>query len=37
MILFPVEGKAAQDYEMLFFDRDGIGVNLIQRSLIRQN
>ena len=37
MILFPVEGKEAQDYEMLFFDRDGIGVNLIQRSLIRRN
>lgn len=37
MILFPVEGKEAQDYEMLFFDRDGIGVNLIQRSLIRRD
>ena len=33
MILFPREGEATQDLEMLFFDRDGIGVNLIQRGV----
>lgn len=34
MILFPKGNSVAQDYEMLFFDNDGIGINLIQRSLI---
>jgi hypothetical protein len=34
MILFPKDNSIAQDYEMLFFDNDGIGINLIQRSLI---
>ncbi len=33
MILFPKKGNAKEDYEMLFYDRDGIGVNLIQRSV----
>jgi len=33
MILFPKEGTDRQDYEMLFYDRDGIGINLIQRSV----
>lgn len=32
-ILFPKSDQEPQDYEMLFFDNDGIGVNLIQRSL----
>lgn len=34
MILFPVEGSDTQPYEMLFFDHDGIGVNLIQRNVL---
>lgn len=34
MVLFPKEGDA-QDYEMIFFDRDGIGVNLIERDVIK--
>lgn len=33
MILFPQEGSETQSYEMLFFDHDGIGVNLIQRDV----
>ncbi len=33
MVLFPQEGSDTQSYEMLFFDRDGIGVNLIQRNV----
>lgn len=33
MILFPQEGSDTQSYEMLFFDHDGIGVNLIQRDV----
>ncbi|NKB43162.1 MAG: hypothetical protein GKS03_02670 [Alphaproteobacteria bacterium] len=33
MILFPDEGSKTQSYEMLFFDHDGIGVNLIQRNV----
>lgn len=33
LILFPKENSDAQDYEMLFFDHDGIGVNLIQRNV----
>ncbi|MEQ8507944.1 MAG: VOC family protein [Rhodospirillaceae bacterium] len=33
LILFPQEGSATQSYEMLFFDDDGIGVNLIQRDV----
>jgi len=32
-VLFPKPDQKPQDYEMLFFDHDGIGVNLIQRSL----
>ena len=34
MILFPKDNSVEQDYEMLFFDHDGIGINLIQRSLV---
>lgn len=33
LVLFPKEDSAVQDYEMLFFDKDGIGVNLIQRNV----
>ena len=33
MVLFPRPDSETQDLEMLFFDRDGIGVNLIQRSV----
>lgn len=33
MVLFPQEGSDTQSYEMLFFDHDGIGVNLIQRDV----
>lgn len=33
LILFPKENSETQDYEMLFFDHDGIGVNLIQRDV----
>ena len=33
MVLFPKKDDEKQDYEMLFYDRDGIGVNLIQRSV----
>lgn len=33
LVLFPRENSDAQDYEMLFFDHDGIGVNLIQRGV----
>ncbi len=33
MILFPQEGSDTQSYEMLFFDHDGIAVNLIQRNV----
>ena len=33
MVLFPQEGSDTQSYEMLFFDHDGIGVNLIQRNV----
>ena len=33
MVLFPQEGSDTQSYEMLFFDHDGIGVNLIQRAV----
>jgi catechol 2,3-dioxygenase-like lactoylglutathione lyase family enzyme len=33
MILFPQEDSDTQSYEMLFFDHDGIGVNLIQRNV----
>jgi catechol 2,3-dioxygenase-like lactoylglutathione lyase family enzyme len=32
MVLFPDPDAAVQDLEMLFFDRDGIGINLIQRG-----
>ena len=33
LVLFPQEGSDTQSYEMLFFDHDGIGVNLIQRNV----
>lgn len=33
IVLFPNEGSDTQSYEMLFFDRDGIMVNLIQRDV----
>ena len=33
MVLFPQPDSDSQDLEMLFFDRDGIGVNLIQRDV----
>ncbi len=33
LVLFPQEGSDTQSYEMLFFDYDGIGVNLIQRDV----
>lgn len=32
MVLFPDPDATVQDLEMLFFDRDGIGINLIQRG-----
>jgi len=32
MVLFPDPDAAEQDLEMLFFDADGIGINLIQRG-----
>ena len=37
MILFPQEDSDTQSYEMLFFDHDGIGVNLIQRNVPNLN
>ena len=33
IVLFPKEGSDTQSYEMLFFDHDGILVNLIQRNV----
>ena len=33
IVLFPREGSDTQSYESLFFDRDGILVNLIQRDV----
>ena len=33
MVLFPEESAETQSLEMLFFDRDGIAVNLIQRNV----
>ncbi len=33
IVLFPREGSDTQSYESLFFDRDGILVNLIQRNV----
>jgi len=35
IVLFPQEGSETQSYESLFFDRDGILVNLIQRDVAR--
>ncbi len=32
MVLFPNPDAEEQDLEMLFFDRDGVGINLIQRG-----
>jgi catechol 2,3-dioxygenase-like lactoylglutathione lyase family enzyme len=32
MVLFPDPDAAEQDLEMLFFDADGVGINLIQRG-----
>lgn len=32
-VLFPQENVQQQGLEMLFFDRDGIGINLIQRAV----
>lgn len=33
IVLFPQDGSDTQSYESLFFDRDGILVNLIQRDV----
>jgi len=33
MVLFPQSDTSQESLEMLFFDRDGIGINLIQRNV----
>jgi len=33
VVLYPREGQATQNVEMIFFDADGIAINLIQRDV----